>query len=191
MSAITTSPQHYGITNATRGARLGRLVGMVGLTFAIILGFSNLSKSESPATIESIFVEAVQPTPARLRSARDAEKRGDHELAIHDYLGSIQEDVLTAESAIEEMVAVFLSMAKVHCADGRYVDQSAQINRCYHTLTQLKQADSTTEALPEAARKRLFEAIARVRSAGKAAAKLHVDAADQLRTEAKRFWHDH
>lgn len=78
------------------------------------------------------------------------------------------------------MVKVFLSVARAHGADERYVDQSAQINRCFQALAQLKQADSTTKALPEPARKKLFEEIARVRSAGKQAAKLHIDEADQL-----------
>jgi hypothetical protein len=83
------------------------------------------------------------------------------------------------------MVAVFLSVAQAHGAGERYVDQSGQINRCYQALTQLRQADSATKALPEPARKKLFQEIAHVRSAGKEAAQAHIDTADQLRKEAK------
>ena len=69
------------------------------------------------------------------------------------------------------------------------MDQSAQINRCYQALAQLKQADSTTKVFPEPARRKLFQEIAHVRSVGKKAAQSHIDAADQLRGEAKgKHW---
>ena len=186
----TTRSYSKDSSSATRKTRFGRLLVVGILMCAVIACISNLSRSETPTAVESVFAEVVRPSPARLKSAREAAKRGDQELAIHDYLASIQEDVSTAESAIKEMVEVFLSVARAHAAAGRYVDQSAQINRCYQVLVQLKQADSTTTAFPEPARKKLFEEIARVRSVGKEAAKLHIDTADQLRTEAKGFWDD-
>lgn len=186
----TTRSYSKDSSSATRKTRFGRLLVVGILMCAVIACISNLSRSETPTAVESVFAEAVRPSPARLKSAREAAKRGDHELAIHDYLASIQEDVSTAESAIGEMVKVFLSVAGAHGAEERYVDQSAQINRCYQVLVQLKQADSTTRALPEPARRKLFEEIARVRSAGKKAAKFHIDTADQLRREAKGFWND-
>ena len=89
-----------------------------------------------------------------------------------------------------EMVAVFLSVAQAHASDGRCVDQSAQVNRCYQVLAQLKQVDSTAKVLPESARRKLFQEIDHVRSVGKDAAQSHIDAANQLREDAegKHWW---
>ena len=111
-------------------------------------------------------------------------------MAIHEYLNSIHEDASTADLAIGKMVEIFLSVAREQGAADRYVDQSAQINRCYQVLIQLKQADSAAKALPEPARKKLFDEIARVRAEGQKAAKLHIDRADRLRKEAKRYLND-
>ena len=99
-------------SRSRRRIRLGLSLGTGILACAGIVFVGSLSRSEPPAAAESLFTEAVQPSVARLKSAREAEKRGEHELAIHDYLASIQEDRSTAEAAIGEMVTVFLSVAR-------------------------------------------------------------------------------
>lgn len=189
MNTTTTTYHSRDASGATRTIRPSRLLVAAALISAVIVGMGNLSKGAPPETIESQFAEAVHPLPVRLKSAREAAKRGDHELAIHDYLASIQEDATTADSAIGEMVAVFLSIARTNGAEGRYVDQSAQIGRCHQALVQLKQVELTTKALSEPARTTLFQEIARVRSVGNKAAQGHICTAYQLRKEAKgRHW---
>lgn len=176
-------------TNRAGRGRLAAMIILVGLVVAIVACAAHQSTNAAPATAESLFADAVRSEPTRLRSAREASKRGDRELAIHDYLASIQEDTSTAEPAIAEVVKIFLSGAEAHAAGGRYVDESAQINRCYQALVQLKQADAATRALPEPARVKLFKEISLVRSVGNKRAKAHIIVADGLRREAKG-WND-
>lgn len=196
MNATTNRNSSSLGSNSTSKPHGSRLLAIGALACMIIFCIASQSRcqsrSETPATVESMFAQAVRPAPTRLQSAREAAKRGERDLAIHDYVTSIQEDVSTAELAIGEMVKVFLSVARAHGGDGRYVEQSAQISRCYQTLTQLKQADVFTKALPEPVRKKLFQEIARVRSASKDAAQAHIDAAENLRWEAKGnyWWND-
>jgi len=176
--------------NKPRKFRIGGLLTTGLLVSLIILGINSLLKSELPETAELFTADVVPVSPTRLELARKAAQRGDCELAVHEYLESIQEDVSTADLALREMVELFLSVAREHGTGERYVDQSAQINRCYQLLIQLKQADSATKALPEPARNKLFEEIARVLAEGRKAAKLHIDLADKLRKEAKGYFND-
>lgn len=176
-------------TNRTGRGHLVTMIILVGLVGAIVACAAHQTTNAASATAESLFADAVRPESARLKSAREAARRGDRELAIHDYFASIQEDTSTAEPAIAEVVKVFLSGAEAHGAGGRYVDESAQINRCYQALVQLKQADAATRGLPEAARAKLFKEISHVRSVGNERAKAHIIVADGLRREAKG-WND-
>jgi len=195
MNATTNQSVSHAASNTKPTInRLGRgglggmiiLIGLVGTIFACA---AHPTTNAAPATAESLFADALRPEPIRLKSAREAVKRGEGELAIHDYLASIQEDPTTAELAIGEMGEVFLSAARAHNRDGRYVDESAQTNRCYQTLHQLSQADAGPNALPESARVKLFHEIAAVRGVGNGAAKDDITAADQLRCQAKgKHW---
>lgn len=128
----------------------------------------------------------------RLESAREARNRGDRELAIHDYLASIDEDPTTADSAITELTELFLQNAKTHGDADRFVDQSKELNLCFRMLQQLQQADASAKLLTEAARIRLFEEKARTDSACCAAGRGHLEAAERLRHSAKgeHWWID-
>lgn len=192
MNAATSQipNRHNNLTNRTSRRRIVTGIIPVALVCGVMAYAAPEPPTPAPASSESLFADVMQPESARLKSAREAVKRDDREMAIHDYLASIQEDASTAELAIVEMVKVFLSEAEVHGAGGRFVDESAQINSCYQALIQLTQADAATRALPEPARVALFNEIAHVRSVGRERAKAHIIVADQLRREAKGFWND-
>lgn len=165
------------------------IVGTLGYLFVHLTTGSMISGSKADGAYP-IEQEEVSCRSNRLASAREARQAGDYELAIHEYLCSIQRDQATAGEAIEEMVGIFLSRVKAYGEQEKYVEQSAQISRCYQILLQLKQADSSTLELPKPARNKLFEQIQKVHAAGNEAVKFHLETADQLRTEAKGFWND-
>lgn len=147
--------------------------------------------SEAPPAM-ALFADAVSAESPRLTAAREAMKSGDRERAIHEYLASVQEDPATADTAIGELVEVYLLSARAASSDGRYVDESAGVKRCYQTLQQISQADSATKALPRLAREVLFRELGHVRAVGHEAASSHVQAADHLRHDAKgrHWWND-
>lgn len=180
------------INRTTNRLGRGRFVTMIilfGLVGTILSCAAYQSTNAAPATAEPLFADAVSPEPVRLKSAREAAKRGDRELAIHDYLASIQEDATTADAAIAEVVKVFLAGAGAHGEEGRYVDESAQIGRCYNMLLQIKQADTVSNGLPEAARTTLFKQLGHVRTVGNERARVHIIVGNDLRREAKgRHW---
>jgi hypothetical protein len=177
-------------TRPGRACRLGLLITAV-LVVAIAAHPRNQAPAASaaPLAAEALFEDAVGPEATRLKSAREAAKRGDWELAIHEYSASISDDAPTSHLAIREMVEVFQSTAQACRKDGRQVDESAQINRCYQALQHLKLADADAKSLPELARVTLFREIAHVREVGNSTAKDHIIAADQLRRQAKgKHW---
>lgn len=61
----TTTARSYSqdSSSANRKMRLGRLLVVGVLMCAVIACISNLSKSETPTTVESVFAEAVRPSP--------------------------------------------------------------------------------------------------------------------------------
>jgi hypothetical protein len=63
MNTTTTRSQSQDSSGVTRKMRLGRLLATGALICAIIACISNLSKSESPATVESVFAEGNRSRP--------------------------------------------------------------------------------------------------------------------------------
>lgn len=194
-----------GITIASLALSvLGTPLALVAMSSGIVPGFVNASVVDVPVAATTLQTQAdlpglpvpatteAVPQPVRLISAREARERGKRELAIHDYLASIDEDPTTADSSIAELTEVLLKSAKTHGDAEHFVDQSKELNLCFRILQQLQQADASTKPLTEAARLRLFEEKARTESACRDAAKGHLDAADMLRRSAKgrNWWND-
>jgi hypothetical protein len=172
-------------------ARNRIIVAACGLAIGLMLALGGVQPSSAaPPTMESLFAEAVRPEPARIKSAREAAKRGNADLAIADYLASIQDDGSTGDAAIDEMVEVFLAEAEKCEKNGHDVEQSIWVNRCRQTLLQVKQTDSNTRTLSEPARADLFKQIDVVHQYGTAAANRHTAVADLLRRQGtgKHFW---
>ncbi|MSR19340.1 MAG: hypothetical protein EXS00_09330 [Phycisphaerales bacterium] len=185
------NPAHAPYALSAAFARLSIASCAIVLSFAGLQGCQQrLAAQPEPTTMSVFFEEAITIHKPRLASAREALQRGDGEMALAEYLASINQEPDTAGEAINEMVSLRLAVAQSNGERGDHFTRSAEMNRCDQTLLRIKGSDAINNGLSEDARRVLFQEIQRVRSVGSVYAQIHLSDAERLTGEAEGFWDD-
>ncbi|MSR29829.1 MAG: hypothetical protein EXS03_09735 [Phycisphaerales bacterium] len=185
------NPAHAPYALSAAFARLSIASCSVVLSFAGLQGCQQrLAAQPEQISRSAFFADAVAVKKPRLISAREALQRNDGQMALAEYLASIDQEPDTAGEAIKEMVSLCLAVAQSNGERGDNFNRSAEMFRCDQTLLRIKGSDAINNGLSEDARRVLFQEIQRVRSVGSVYAQIHLSDAERLTGEAEGFWDD-